>query len=90
MSWIDHTLPSGQLAQERLKDDGAVVFDLVGTDATIDALDAIELGRIAEQSLRELSLGARCSKCGKFLSAIRREMRIDRCAACDKPRGRQG
>ena len=32
----------------------------------------------------------RCTGCGEFLSAIRVEMRIARCARCDRSRGRKG
>jgi hypothetical protein len=56
MSWIDHTLPSGQVVQERRTAEGGVVFDVIGTDATIDALDAMELGRLAERALRKMAL----------------------------------
>lgn len=91
MSWIDHTLPSGQVVQQSTDRHGVVNFAVVGSDATIEALDAVELGKIAQAALGALSINPRCSKCGEFLTAIRVQMRLDRCAKCDgRRRGRRG
>lgn len=62
-------------------------------DASGLVLDEGPVQRIADAILVALGRepaqpAVRCRKCGKFLTGIRAEMRIDRCAKCDPPRGR--
>lgn len=57
MSWIDHPLPTGQVATERIDlRTGRVTYDFAGTDAIIDAIDILALARVAEATLRGLTL----------------------------------
>lgn len=51
---------------------------------TIDVLEA----RLTAGATKGAADRPRCVRCGEFLSATRVEMRIDRCASCDRPRGR--
>ena len=43
---------------------------------------------LEERIASKLEERPRCRRCGEFLSATRVEMRIDRCAKCDVPRGK--
>lgn len=52
-----YALPTGQQVVERINTrTGDVTYDLTGSDGMLYALDAMELGRLAEKALRGLTL----------------------------------
>ena len=69
-----------------------VVCDVNGIDAFAfpstppdEAIRLWEQGRLDVKSHREEDLAPpQCSKCGKFLTGVRKEMRLSRCAKCER------
>lgn len=65
---------------------GAELLDVVraAVESAGDTITDVEAIGLIRTALARLGHGpAACSRCGQFLSAIRVEMRIDRCAKCD-------
>jgi hypothetical protein len=82
----------GELVTIAQRLDVGVISDVNGVDAfafpSTDPADAIRLweqGRLDVKSHREEDLAPpRCAKCGKFLTGVRKEMRLSRCAKCER------